>query len=377
MCRAASKTGKENNICVYCGSTNHTSGRCTNRPNNHREESRSTPRELQDNRTNNAGKNCILFQNRDPSHQARFDERYNRQYSPINNGYQPSPVISVPGLDLSATLVELANIQSRSLEMMATSQRNQQEAFHELTRVRRDKAHNAMFTTIKTYNGENRQAFEDWTNEINQACQVSGHDFRTEIIKKSTGVVHQVVMACDSLSDNDLLTKLRISFSDTPTMNQAWEDLRNLRQGENDSVTVYIYKWGCTFVRSSGISVQNENHPHIIKDFISSLKRSIRNKIANTWVEMRRKPHTVQDAFSLAANIETQIQVADSFKLNPMNDLPPVEVNEISTGETSGEEYEVNGVYKGKKWSNNQYRKSSYSNNHNSNNRYQKTKTTG
>ena len=46
MC--APKTGKVNNICVYCGSTNHISGRCTNRPNDNREEPRTTPRELQE-----------------------------------------------------------------------------------------------------------------------------------------------------------------------------------------------------------------------------------------------------------------------------------------------------------------------------------------
>ena len=107
------------------------------------------------------------------------------------------------------------------------------------------------------------------------------HDFRSEIIKKLTGVVCQVVMACDSMSDDDLLTSLRTSFSDAPTMNQAQEDLRNLRQGDNKSIMVYIYKWGCALVRSSGISAQNETHPHIIKDFISSPKKSIRNKIAN------------------------------------------------------------------------------------------------
>ena len=81
--------------------------------------------------------------------------------------------------------------------MMVASQRNQQEAFHELTRVSRDKASDAMFTTTKTYDGVNRQAFKDWIDEINQACRVSGHDFRSEIIKKLTGVVYQVVMACE------------------------------------------------------------------------------------------------------------------------------------------------------------------------------------
>ena len=38
----------------------------------------------------------------------------------------------------------------------------------------------------------------------------------------------------------------------------------------------------------------------------------------------------VQEAFVLADEIETQIQVVDSFKLELMNDFTPVEVNEIS-----------------------------------------------
>ena len=166
MCHAMPKAGKENTICVYCGSTSHVSSRCTSRPNNNREKPRATPRELQENSTNVTGKKCSCFQNRDPHHQVRFNERYNRQYPPMHCGYQPSPIVSVPGWDLSTTLIELANIQSRSPEIMAASQRNQQEAFHELTRVSKDKANDAMFTTIKTYNGENRQAFEDWIDKI-------------------------------------------------------------------------------------------------------------------------------------------------------------------------------------------------------------------
>ena len=103
----------------------------------------------------------------------------------------------------------------------------------------------------------------------------------------------------------------------------------------------------------------------MIKDFISSLKKSIRNKIANKWAEMRRRLHTVQEAFRLVTDIKAQIQVMDSFKWELMNDFSLVEVNEISTGETSGKEYEVNEVSRGKKWGNNQYRKLNYNNNNN------------
>ena len=42
----AHKTGKNNAICVYCGSTNHISKKCHKRPNDNREEPRSTPMDL-------------------------------------------------------------------------------------------------------------------------------------------------------------------------------------------------------------------------------------------------------------------------------------------------------------------------------------------
>ena len=56
-------------------------------------------------------------QDRARCQQTRFDERYNRQYSP-NYNYQPSPPASVAGPDLSATLIDLANIQSKSLDLV-------------------------------------------------------------------------------------------------------------------------------------------------------------------------------------------------------------------------------------------------------------------
>ena len=151
---APTKSDKEN-ICIYCGSKSHSSGKCTSRPNDNREEPRSTPRDLQDCRMGNSGsKTCNFNINKDSHHQTRFDERYNRQYLPNYNNFQQSPLGSIPGQDLSATLIELANIQSRLLEMMAASQRSQQEAFHQLTKASKDKANDAMFANIKNYDGK-------------------------------------------------------------------------------------------------------------------------------------------------------------------------------------------------------------------------------
>ena len=161
--------------------------------------------------------------------------------------------------------MELANIQSRSLEMMAASQRSQQEAFQELTRASRDKANDSMFTSIKIFDGTNRQAFEDWIEEVDQACRASNREFRTKLFKKSTGAVRQVILSCDKFTDDELVTKLRSCFSHAPTMNEAREELRNMRQMEHESISVYMYRWGRALYQSSGIRPNNERHPHVIK----------------------------------------------------------------------------------------------------------------
>ena len=217
---------------------------------------------------------------------------------------------------------------------------------------------------------------KDWIDEINQACWVSEHDFRTEIIKKLTGVVRQVVMSCRNLSDDTLLTKLRSCFSDAPTMNEAREELRNMRQKEHESITVYTYRWGWALLRSSGIHPEDERHPHVIKDFMTSLKKNIRNKITNRWAEMRNPPRTIQEAFRLVDNVESQLQVADSFKLELTNNFHSMEVNKMSAEEASGDEFEVNEMSRGKRWGNNNsnYKCSNYSNNHNFNSRPQYNK---
>ena len=79
---------------------------------------------------------------------------------------------------------------------------------------------------------------------------------------------------------------------------------------------------------------------------------------------MRNPPHTVQEAFNFADRIESQIQVADSFKIELSNDFLTVNINEVSTEETSGDEFEVNEVSRnGKQGYNNNYKKGNYGNN--------------
>ena len=45
-------------------------------------------------------------------------------------------------------------------------------------------------------------------------------------------------MSCRNYSDDALLAKLRSCFSDAPTMNEAREELRNMRQRDNESIAL-------------------------------------------------------------------------------------------------------------------------------------------
>ena len=72
MCRVPTRTGMSNTMCIYCGSTNHSSNMCHNRPNDKREEPRSTPRDLGEYGTGNTHKG--FRQPQVNCHQTRFDE---------------------------------------------------------------------------------------------------------------------------------------------------------------------------------------------------------------------------------------------------------------------------------------------------------------
>ena len=252
---------------------------------------------------------------------------------------------------------------------MVANQKSQQDIFNELTKANKDKANDGVFAVIKVYDDTNRELFKEWMDELDPTCRISRHDFRMEVIKKSSRAVCKVVLTRECCSDDQLLENPRSTFSDAPTMNQAREELRNMRQREKESVRMYAYRWGIALVRSSGIRPENKAHPHVIKDFISSLEKNIRNKIINKYAELRNPPRIIQEAFNLAIGIKTQIQVADSFQMELSNNLPPMDINKISADEISSDEFEVSEASRGKKWCNgNNYRKSNY-NNQNFNNK--------
>ena len=128
----------------------------------------------------------------DQLRQTQFSEKQNQMYSPYH--FAPSPALSAGSdLMLSHSIMQLAETQSHSLEIFAAQQKSQLDVYQELTRSNKEKEHDALFTSIPVFDGDRTQC-EQWLDDMDQATRISGHDLRTELIKKSTGVVRQVIM---------------------------------------------------------------------------------------------------------------------------------------------------------------------------------------
>ena len=61
---------------------------------------------------------------------------------------------------------------------MGANQKSQQDVYNVLTRANKDKTNKAMFAAIDMYNGVDRSKFKEWIDKLDQACRISGHDFR-------------------------------------------------------------------------------------------------------------------------------------------------------------------------------------------------------
>ena len=82
----------------------------------------------------------------------------------------------------------------------------------------------------------------------------------------------------------------------------------------------------------------------------------------------------VQEAFYLTTRIETQIQVANSFKMELSSGYSALDFNEINICDTSCDKLEINEVSKSNKWNSGNYRRGGYSTNLNFGNKNQYNK---
>ena len=107
----------------------------------------------------------------DQPRQTRFNEKQNQMYSPYH--FAPSPALSAGSDLLSHSIMQLAEMQSRSLEIFAAQQKSQIDVYQELTRSNKEKEHDTLFTSIPVFDGD-RTLCEQWLDNMDQATRISG-----------------------------------------------------------------------------------------------------------------------------------------------------------------------------------------------------------
>ena len=184
-------------ICIYCGSTEHSSSNCCRRPWDKREQPHSTPKSLRRNQQPNSiisgnatggtasvGTNTQvhlpqpqsqkshagILANTGPNNRSsqyyrndnynydyrelqrqphtRFDERYNQRYSPPVFTPTPSLNSSFPEV-LCKSLLQISENQSRTIEAMKASQEAQAAAYKEMTKTNKMRVTMHYFTPLK------------------------------------------------------------------------------------------------------------------------------------------------------------------------------------------------------------------------------------
>ena len=107
----------------------------------------------------------------DQPRQTRFNKKQNQMYSPYH--FAPSPALSAGSDLLSDSIMQLAEMQSCSLEIFAAQQKSQIDVYQELTRSNKEKEHDALFTSIPVFDGDRTQC-EQWLDDMDQATRISG-----------------------------------------------------------------------------------------------------------------------------------------------------------------------------------------------------------
>ena len=336
-------------ICVYCGSTEHSSSNCHRRPWNNREQPCSTPDSLRrDHQANseilgnatgraactdaNTQAHPHQFQsqrsnsenlrnmrpNNNSSHyyrnnndnydyresqiqpHARFDERYNQRYSPPV--FPPTPSLNSSFLEvLSKSLLQIAENQSRTIEVMKASQEAQATTYMEMTKTNKMRDENALFHSIEVYDGPNPTKFEKWIDSIDQATHITGRHLRKEFLKKSDSVFRNTLsMMDDRWTDDAIIAKQCQDFSSLSTKNRAREELKNLYQEPGEPITVFIYKYCQMHYLSTGIRAHRETHLFTITGFIAALEPKLNKMVARKYVDASEKPDTLEAIFQMA-----------------------------------------------------------------------------
>ena len=111
---------------------------------------------------------------------------------------------------------------------------------------------------IPTFTGLEPEKCLDWIQRVKNVCSQSGRSLRQELINKSELPVQNFIQSLDTLMpDTNLVDRVMEYFSDIQTSTQAIAKLRNLYQGQDESILMFNQKFKAILERIDLDSVEN------------------------------------------------------------------------------------------------------------------------
>ena len=271
-------------------------------------------------------------------------------------------------------LMELANIQSRSLEMMAGSQKSQQEAFQELTRASKDKWNDTMFASIKVFEqtGFWRLDRRNWPSLQSKWSGFQNWDLQE--VHRSCVTSSTILWWAHRQQTNCKIMKLLLSCTHNEWSQRGVEEHETTRTWICICIHVQMGKGSLQIIRNPAWKWETSpchQRLYIIPE--EKYQEQNHQQMGRNETATKHCP----ESFQTGKQCRKQLQVADSLKLE-FPSYPTAKVNELSTEESSGNEVEINKISRSKKWENNNdnYKQkcSNFSSNHTFGNKPQCTK---
>ena len=187
---------------------------------------------------------------------------------------------------------------------------------------------------IPTFTGEEPERCLEWITRIRNVCRQSGHSFQQELMNKSGLVVQNFLSSLDTdITENDLVEKILQMFSDIPTTTQAIKKLKEMRQGENESILAYNQRYKTLVERVEGRPIELITSPVAMEMYLGTiippLQKSIKNSIF--W-NSKHAPNTVGEAMSKAQQLHVKhlYMTGDEQEEGQGKQIEDVVINEIS-----------------------------------------------
>ena len=187
---------------------------------------------------------------------------------------------------------------------------------------------------IPTFTGEEPEKCLEWITRIKNVCRQSGRSFQQELTNKSGLVVQNFLSSLDvNISENDLIEKMLQMFSDVPTTTQAIKKLKEMRQGESESILAYNQRYKTLVERVEGKPIELITSPVAMEMYLGTIIPPICKSIKNSifWGS-KHAPNTVGEAMTKAQQLHVKHLYstgteADEDQTKPVED---VVINEIS-----------------------------------------------